>query len=74
MLFTVEKKLVRKIALRGEDGKPLEVPAHMLPKNVKVGDTLLYEKGKFTPAPTKAAERRQTMSDALSMLLRRSDD
>ncbi|MDL2294469.1 DUF3006 domain-containing protein [Ruminococcaceae bacterium OttesenSCG-928-D13] len=77
MYFSIDRKIGQRAMLTGEDRKPLEVPLEMLPPGAKEGDMLLYEGGKFYPAPGKADERRRQVGEALAMLLRQggnSDD
>lgn len=74
MLFSLDRVVGKTAVLMGEDNKPLEVPLDMLPKGAKNGEMFWYEKGRFTPAPDKAAERRERVSGMLATLLHTHDD
>lgn len=74
MLFSIDRIIGGNTVLIGEDRKPLEVPSKMLPKNARSGDMLEYIDGKFIPAPDKAAQRRETIGQMLSLLLNTEDD
>ncbi len=69
MFFSVDRIVSGQAELIGEDGKPLRVPASMLPPGAKNGDMLWYENGSFTAAPDKTAERRQRVAGMLGQLL-----
>lgn len=73
MYFSIDRKTAGKAMLMGEDKKPLEVPADMLPPGAKEGDMLLYQNGRFLPAADKTRERRERVSEALAMLLKRGE-
>ena len=74
MLFSIDRIIGKTAELIGEDGKALQVPSNMLPKNARSGDMLDYREGAFQPAPDKAEERRERVGEMLSMLLRRPKD
>lgn len=74
MLFSLDRVLGQTAVLMGEDNAPLEVPLSMLPKGAKNGDMFWYEKGIFSPAPDKAAQRRTRVADMLGQLLKHGDD
>lgn len=74
MFFSIDRIVDGVAMLIGEDRKPLEVPAHMLPNGAKEGDTVRYRNGMFFPAPEKTAERRAMVADMLALLLQGDEE